>query len=348
MTTLAQLEKKLTREQLEKIIYSESLEDLCENFKPEEFKIIITCAADNSLIKQLNSTPPAFRSAINATALTIDTFCYVFSYVELTVLGVVALPLTISVFACGLLVGGYYFYDTYKDNNQKKMQLLHDFQIINLKLQAFDELIKLEKHEQKISPSEEKNDREWKEYSPLHNPYFIPQNKPPSYFKSAVSGLGVTITLGSAFILGSVYLFQSLGYLTISAAIASPFGLGAIAVAIGIGIYFGYKHYQAKKSQHLIELGTKSLQNHVRNKQHAYEALVKKRYEFEARPLSRFEPVKQEISSSLHSENKELPALLLSQKNDLSRDNVRKSSSFSIFGRGRNPAVPRQLLAKPA
>lgn len=290
--------KKLEIKQLQKMIACESIEELKQQFNQQEYNKITSFAFKNrkNQIKHFNRKSHALVSAINASAVPIDTFWLVTGCIELGMLGAAALPVTIAVLAFGLLIGAYFFSESYKKKKNKKKRVLQFFQLADLKIQVFDELIQRETNKiallnHDLSPE-----------LAVKNDYVFSRQHSISLKKSLSVGLTATAVLSITFLLGVSSFFETLGYISLVSALTGPIGLGialgTFAVAIGIGAYLGYKHYQSKKSQYLIKSEKSLLTKQIQAKQNTYDALVRKREILEIMAIHENQSTPHEIKES--------------------------------------------------
>jgi len=278
--------QRLTNIQLRQIALNcESLEELQYEIPMELYESFISSCQSVS-IQGINGKSHALIKAITGISTPLDMSGYVTGYsLELALLGSAALPILIIILSVGTCLGGYRFYNTYQKKKIEKEETIHFFQLYELKSRAFDELIAREKTKINKVPLDYTLDEKKASNESLARLFHHAKNQ-PSHTKAFVTGFIPAAALSYAGWSAATY-FETLGYITISASLATPLGLAivicATAIAIGIGGYLGYKHYQSQRAQLSINHRKQEISHNLTEKKQTYESLVQQRNKIETR-----------------------------------------------------------------
>jgi hypothetical protein len=278
--------QRLTTEQLKQIALDcESLEEVQYQISQQSYEELIS-SCRSIILRNLNGKSHALIKAIPGVVIPVDMVPYTTGYnLEFALLGAAALPIFIITLSAGLCLGSYLFYNAYKKKKAEQAEIIHFFQLGNFKLQAFDELINREENQIREITQEFHSSRK-RSFAENQAWFFHPSKDQASYTKALGAGLITTVTL-SYTAWNAASFFQTLGYVTISASLATPLGLaivlGVTAIAIGIGAYLGYKHYQSQKSQLVVKHKKAEIFHNLKQKKQIYGRLFEQKQKIEMR-----------------------------------------------------------------
>lgn len=207
---------------------------------------------------EIKKSTPIFQSIYDAISMTgspIDIFWALTSIISL---GVAALPLSFLFLAGAVCVGSYYFYSSYNTILTNREEWNAYFQLASIKLNVCDEII-----------SRYASQGYYLEDHNTGNTSFAVNVKSAtniSKSRSIAVSVGTTSILFASYYLGVGSVLGSLGFLAISGAMMGPIGLAvAGAVAISVGIFLGYQHYQSRKNIQMIKAAKASTKNRLKS-----------------------------------------------------------------------------------
>lgn len=283
--------------QIKSIINCDDLDNLQLIFPRDQIISLFERKFKNSNKKSRSLIP-----AINASAIAVDTWWLIASITGVGILGIAALPVTAVMISIGILIGGYYFYESYQKKLIKENKMIKKFQLDSIKLKAIEELIRREK----ILLKNFDNTSSDLDYDTFTNTPAVKCNKTASMKKSIIIGATSAMTLSVSYILGVSCLFEMLGFLTIASALTGPIGAGialsALLVAVGIGIFIAYKHYQSEKTAQILASEKSALSNNICQKKIEYKSLtvMRKQCEFKEKILSEVDQSKKHSASNFN------------------------------------------------
>lgn len=81
-------------------------------------------------------------------------------------------------------------------------------------------------------------------------------------------GMTASFNLFTTFFCGTAAILESLGMLALASSMLTPVGIViAAVVAVGLGVYFGYKHYKISQHNHTIENKKTEMMDEIQRKQ---------------------------------------------------------------------------------
>lgn len=233
MSTLS----SLSHEQLEQIINLSSSDEEIDGISIKQLiNGQILPAHIMAYIKKKNRLRP-IQNTIEVVGGLIETWWAIVSIVSLTLFFTMGAAIVIGL--AGIAYSGY----AYQEQKKEEQRFIESYQLSLLKLQAAELLY------EKTTRAQLKN----------LPPYIAPKTK--------IIGIGLlmSVTVFFSYFYGVSSIIQSLGYLSAASAMTGPIGLAVAAVvAIGLGLYFGFKYYEDKKYKHLIKSEQKIVESQVK------------------------------------------------------------------------------------
>lgn len=209
---------------------------------------------DGSQVKELyNNVPIPKLPKINITsraifsAITEGPSCslvILWSIIGLVSLSLISLSILTAVFICLLIsTGAIFFYSTMRESKRENHKASKEINLLELKLICANEIFRRQKYQMAKEKIPQAALSEKVFSLNLEKPI---KNKFPHLKKSIGATLMVTPMLFGTYYFVTTGILAAFGLTTISGILTGPIGIGiAIAAALCIGIFFGYKLYQS-------------------------------------------------------------------------------------------------------
>lgn len=188
-----------------------------------------------------------------------------------TLVGLVALSIlpltfiTLGFLGLGFISGTIYFYSHYQELNKEMNKRDKNFQLAGIKQVCMNELCR-RKNIQVVN----------KQLHDVSVQRSIENKLTKNKWHRLRGAIGATVMSASVlfgtYYIGGSSIIAAFGLASVASSMLGPIGIGVmLALALMIGIYFGYKSYQAQKNVEALKCVQKIITNEIDEQRDAYE-----------------------------------------------------------------------------
>lgn len=228
-------------------------------------------------IKGTRKISRALNGALEVSALPIEIF---WALSGIGGIGLFILPLSIGLAA---LAGAGYFYYHYQQQKLSNSYLTEDIQLATMQISIADYLIRREQNKiQRVMDNETCMSMFTPKLNPILPSVAENSNYPshlalPSKMNALVIGIFATCSFFGSYFWGITSLMSS-STIAVAATAATvmtlPFGTAVAAtIAVGLGLYLGYKYYRSKQNLYQAKVERQNLEFEVVNRRSQYNNL---------------------------------------------------------------------------
>jgi hypothetical protein len=264
----------LTKKDLLDIIHSNDLDELIQIWHKKKYTRMIARARSKVILEDTHIGDRSAIPAINLSTTPINLW-WLFSGIFIPLLGINALLTTLIFFGLGIFSGVAYLCYIYDNRTHKQEKFIASIQLARLQDEALDTLIQYKTEEIiQLDPSYTPKEITHKQSESSNKNHHV------SKMKSFWIGTGVAAALTISYVYGISAILETLEVITIVGALSGPIGIAIAAasmlIAIGIGVYLGYKHYQGQVAISQNKSQKETLDNSIAHKKTHYQKLKSK------------------------------------------------------------------------